>query len=99
MTPEQRMTVAAQLGLDRADEVVNAIAERSGTKAAPVLMSMIERAQTKGVAHLPELVADLKDPERRAERLRQGAEAAGAALLEGNPQQVPWLPPGTAAPA
>lgn len=98
MTPEQRMIVAAQLGLDRADEVVNAIAERSGTKASPVLLSMIERAQTKGVGHLPELVADLKDPERRAERLRQGAEAAGAAILEGNPQ-VPWLPQGTPPPA
>lgn len=98
MSPEQRMRVAAQLGLDRADEVVDAIAERSGTKSSPVLMSMIERAQTKGVAHLPELIKDLKDPEQRAQRLRQGAEAAGAALLEGDPQ-VPWLPPGTAAPA
>lgn len=98
MTSEQRMLVAAQLGLDRADEVVNAIAERSGAKSSPLLMSMIERAQTKGVAHLPELIKDLKDPERRAQRLRQGAEAAGAALLEGDPQ-APWLPAAVTAPA
>lgn len=98
MSPEQRMLVAAQLGLDRADEVVNAITERSGSKSSPVLMSMIERAQTKGVAHLPELIKDLKDPERRARRLREGAEAAGAALLEGDPQ-APWLPAAVTAPA
>lgn len=98
MAPEQRMLVAAQLGLDRADEVVNTIAEKSGSKSSPLLLSMIERAQTKGVAHLPELIKDLKDPERRAQRLRQGAEAAGEALLEGDPQ-VPWLPPAVTAPA
>lgn len=98
MSPEQRMIVAAQLGLDRADEVVNVIAEKSGTKSSPILMSMIERAQTKGVGHLPELIADLKDPQRRIERLRQSAEAVGTALVEGDPQ-VPWLPPGSVAPA
>lgn len=98
MSSEQRMLVAAQLGLDQADEVVKVIAEKSGSQTSPVLMSMIERAQTKGVGHLPQLITDLKDPQRRIERLRQGAEAAGAALVEGDPQ-VPWLPPGSVAPA
>jgi hypothetical protein len=93
ISPEQRMIVAAQLGLDRADEVVNAIAERSGSKSSPVLMSMIERAQTKGVAHLPELIADLKNPQRRIERLREGAEAAGTALLEPAKAAPPKPPP------
>src|SRR5687768_7743719 len=93
MSPEQRMMVAAQLGFDRADEVVKVIAEKSGTKASPVLMSMIERAQTQGVAHLPELIADLKDPQRRIERLRQGAEAAGTALLEPAKAAPPKPPP------
>ncbi|HSK79398.1 MAG TPA: hypothetical protein VLQ45_23295 [Thermoanaerobaculia bacterium] len=93
ISPEQRMIVAAQLGLDRADEVVNAIAEKSGAKSSPVLMSMIERAQTKGVAHLPELIADLKNPQRRIERLRQGAEAAGTALLEPAKAAPPKPPP------
>ncbi|HSF39406.1 MAG TPA: hypothetical protein VLT87_06405 [Thermoanaerobaculia bacterium] len=93
MSSEQRMIVAAQLGLDRADEVVNAIAERSGSKSSPVLMSMIERAQTKGVAHLPELIADLKNPQRRIERLRESAEAAGTALLEPAKAAPPKPPP------
>ncbi|HEY7214538.1 MAG TPA: hypothetical protein VIC28_07905, partial [Thermoanaerobaculia bacterium] len=48
MTPEQRMTVAAQLGLDHADEVVEAIAKRSGQQASPALISLIEKAQVKG---------------------------------------------------
>jgi hypothetical protein len=98
MSPEHRMIVAAQLGLDQADEVVKVIAEKSGSQTSPVLMSMIDRAQTKGLVHLPQLITDLKDPQRRIERLRQGAQAVGTALVEGDPQ-VPWLPPGTAAPA
>jgi hypothetical protein len=101
MRPEQRMAVAAQLGLDHADEVVDAIARRSGGQSSPALLSLIEKAQVKGTHHLPELIADLRDPKRRAARLRQGAQAAleGAeAALEGETPEVPWLPPGAVTP-
>jgi len=99
MTPDQRLAVAAQLGLDRADEVVEAIAARGGTKASPVILSMIEQAQQKGTAHLPELISDLRDPSRRAERLRQGAAALeNAAVTAAQGGEVPWLPPGTVQP-
>lgn len=95
MTPEQRMTVAAHIGLDHADEVVDAIAKRSGQKASPALISMIEQAQMKGTPHLPELIADLRDPNRRTERLKQSAIALGTALTEdGQPAPATWLPPG-----
>ena len=57
---------------------MEAIAKRSGHEASPALISMIERAQTQGTAHLPALIADLRDPNRRAERLKQGAQAAVA---------------------
>ncbi|HEY4590216.1 MAG TPA: hypothetical protein VII86_13385, partial [Thermoanaerobaculia bacterium] len=45
MTPQERLIVTSQLGLDHADEVLDAIAKRSGHEAAPVLVAMIERAQ------------------------------------------------------
>ncbi|HEV2845567.1 MAG TPA: hypothetical protein VG477_12020, partial [Thermoanaerobaculia bacterium] len=96
MTSEERRLVGFQLGLDNADEVVEAIAERSGKQASPALLSMIERAQVKGTAHLPQLISDLKDPGKRAERLRQGLEIAEEAVQSG---EVPWLPPAIAAPA
>ncbi|HSG40707.1 MAG TPA: hypothetical protein VLE27_13785 [Thermoanaerobaculia bacterium] len=95
MTSEERRLVGIQLGLDNADEVVEAIAERSGKKASPALLSMIERAQVKGTAHLPQLISDLKDPGKRAERLRQGVQAAEEAIEDG---EIPWLPPAVAAP-
>lgn len=98
MTPDQRLAVAAQLGLDRADEVVEAIATRGGGKASPVLLSMIDQAQKKGTAQLPQLISDLKDPGKRAERLRQGAAALeDAAVTAAAGGEVPWLPPGTTA--
>lgn len=101
MTPQERLAVAAQLGLDNADEVVEAIAVRSGTQASPALLSMIDQAQKKGTAHLPQLISDLKDPGKRAERLREGISAAEAALVaeparEAKPVQPvkpPPLPP------
>lgn len=88
MSPQERLTVASQLGLDNADELVEAIAARSGTKASPVLLSMIDQAQKKGTAHLPQLISDLKDPGKRTERLREGVMAAEAALI-GEPTQAP----------
>ncbi len=102
MTPQERMTVGGQLGLDHADEIVEAITARSGVQASPALLAMIERAQTKGSAHLPQLVADLRDPGRRAARLRQGAKAvldSAEGALAGEKPEVPWLPPGAASPA
>lgn len=91
MTPEERMTVAAQLGLDHADDLVEAIAKRSGTQASPALISLIEKAQVKGTAQLPGLIADLRDPGKRAERLRQEAQT----LLE---EAVPAQPAPSAVP-
>src|SRR6476661_2465799 len=85
MTPQERLVVTSQLGLDHADEILDAIAKRSGHQAAPVLVSMIERAQMKGTAQLPALIADLRDPRRRSERLSQSALAAVEEALAGAP--------------
>jgi len=85
MTPQERLVVASQLGLDHADEVLDAIAKRSGHEASPTLVAMIERAQMKGTTHLPALIADLRDPRKRTERLRQGAQAVVEEALAGAP--------------
>src|SRR3954452_17563827 len=100
MTPQERLAVATQLGLDHADEVVAAVARRSGHEASPALISMIDRAQTQGTAHLPALIADLRDPQRRAERLRQGAQAAveGAMAAPPAPKPAPVSQPKPAPP-
>jgi len=97
MTPQERLVVATQLGLDHADELVEGIARRSGHEASPALISMIEKAQTQGTAHLPALLADLRDPNRRAERLKQGAQAAVAGALLAAPPP-PAVPPKAAPP-
>jgi len=93
MTPQERLAVATQLGLDHADEVVDAVARRSGHEASPALISMIERAQTQGTAQLPALIADLRDPQRRAERVKQGVQAAvEGALAAPPPAPIPPAP-------
>jgi len=94
MPPHQRLAVAAELGLDKADEVVEAIAARTGGKPSPALLAMIEQAQVKGTAHLPELIDDLRDPRRRGERLKESAAAVGDALLGDDIPAATWLPPG-----
>ncbi|MFL6234992.1 MAG: hypothetical protein ACJ76N_17795 [Thermoanaerobaculia bacterium] len=100
MTPKERVAVAAQLGLDHADEVVDAVAKRSGHETSPALISIIEKAQTQGTAQLPALLADLRDPGRRTERLKQGAQAAVESALAAPPLPKPSPPkPKTAPPA
>ena len=89
MTPQERLVVTSQLGLDHADEVLDAIAKRSGHEAAPVLVAMIERAQMKGTAQLPALIADLRDPRKRTERLRQSAQAVMEEALAGGAPAAP----------
>ncbi|PYQ62260.1 MAG: hypothetical protein DMF53_13330, partial [Acidobacteria bacterium] len=93
MTPQERLAVTAQLGLDHADELVEGIAKRSGHEASPALISMIEKAQTQGTAHLPALIADLRDPQRRAERLKQGAQTAVEGALAVPKPAPPKLAP------
>jgi len=100
MTPQERLVVASQLGLDHADEVLDAIAKRSGHEASPTLVAMIERAQMKGTTQLPALIADLRDPRRRSERLSQGALAAVEEALAGVPAApVPKPAPAVLKPA
>jgi hypothetical protein len=89
MTPQERLIVTSQLGLDHADEVLDAIVKRSGHEASPTLVSMIERAQMKGTTHLPALISDLRDPRKRMERLRQGAQAAVEEALADDPPAAP----------
>lgn len=81
MSPEQRMLVAAQLGLDNADDLVEAIAKRSGHEPPHALIATIEKAQAKGTAQLPALIADLRDPRKRPARLKQEAQSAVQEVL------------------
>ena len=53
---------------------------------------MIEKAQVKGTPHLPELISDLRDPQRRTERLKQGAQAVVQEALAGPPRTAPEPP-------
>jgi hypothetical protein len=59
---------------------------------------MIEQAQVKGTVHLPELIADLRDPQRRVRALKQGALAAGNALAA-EPAAAKPVPPVPVPPA
>lgn len=93
MTPDERLAVASQLGLDQADEVVEGIAARTGGNPSPALLAMIEQAQAKGTGQLPKLIADLRDPKRRGERLKEGAAAVEDAIF-GEVPAATWLPPG-----
>jgi hypothetical protein len=103
MTPEQRISVAAQMGLDNADEVVEAIAAHSGEEPPGEILDMVEKAQRQGPAQLPRLIRDLRDPKRRAGALREGLRAMGEALAgtdaseqaggESEEAAAPWLPP------
>jgi len=98
MTPDERIQAATLLGLDNADELVESIAARSGKAPDQEVLSMIEKAQRKGTAALPQLLTALRDPKQRDATLKQGMAALEGAFLEPPPLPTARPAPPPAAP-
>jgi hypothetical protein len=94
LTPKQRYEVAAQLGLDGADDLVEAIAAHQGTAPPAELMAAVNEVQKMDPATLKAIAARVRDPKQRSGVLKQGLQAIEAALA--GPPPVP--PAGVKAP-
>lgn len=96
LTPKQRYEVAVQLGLDGADDLIEAIAAHQGTAPPPELMSAVNEVQQMDPATLKKIAAQVRNPQRRAEGVKQGLKAIEDALAGPEPpaQSAPWLPKG-----
>jgi hypothetical protein len=91
LTPKQRYEVAAQLGLDGADDLIEAIAAHQGTAPPAELMQAVNEVQKMDPATLKSIAARVRDPQQRGGVLKQGLQAMETALA-GPPAPPPPAP-------
>lgn len=100
LTPRQRYEVAVQLGLDGADDLIEAIATHSGTTPPPELMKAVNEVQKMDPATVKAIAARVRNPQQRNEGIRQGLKAIEDALAGPEPPApaASWLPSAPAVP-
>ncbi|HEX3130164.1 MAG TPA: hypothetical protein VH394_22705 [Thermoanaerobaculia bacterium] len=94
LTPKQRYEVAVQLGLDGADDLIEAIATHQGTTPPPELMQAVNEVQKMDPATVKTIAARVRNPQQRKEGIQQGLKAIEDALAgPESPPPAPAPPP------
>src|SRR5688572_30418694 len=75
LSPQDRLHVATQIGLDGADDLVEALAAHQGTAPPAELMKAINQVQTIDPATVKTLAAKMRDPRQRGQVIGQGLKA------------------------
>jgi hypothetical protein len=99
LTPQERLLVAAQVGLEGADDLVEAIAAHQGTTPPPEMIQAVNQVQKIDSAALKALAAKMRDPRQRGRVVGQGLQALESALLGPEAKPAPPPPPVTVKPA
>lgn len=109
LTPKQRYEIAVHLGLDGADDLIEAIATYQGATPPPELMAAVNEVQKMDPATVKTIAARVRNPKQRAEGIRQGLKAIEDVLAgpetppSPSPRKAPapetpgWLPKGASA--
>jgi hypothetical protein len=96
LSPQDRLHVATQIGLDGADDLVEALAAHQGTTPPAELMKAINQVQTIDPATVKTLAAKMRDPRQRNQVIGQGLKALESALTGAEakpPAARPAAPP------
>ncbi|MES1242581.1 MAG: hypothetical protein ABUT39_13285 [Acidobacteriota bacterium] len=96
LTPKQRYEVAVQLGLDGADDLIEAIAAHQGATPPAELMKAVNEVQKMDPATLKSIATRVRNPQQRGEAVRQGLKAVETALAG---PEIPPPPPPVSPPA
>ena len=89
MSPAERVQLAAGLGVDRAEELVEKLARRKGGLAPTVLLEAVHSAKAAEPAKLRSLLMGLKDREQRREILTEGLKTVGERVVEELAEEAP----------
>lgn len=101
LSRQDRLAIAAQIGIDGADDLVEAIATHQGATPPAELIGALNNLQQVDPATLKSLATRMRDPRQRGEVVAQGLKAMGSALIgpEVKPAAPPPIPPAVAKPA
>src|SRR5215213_1623122 len=95
LSRQDRLMIAAQVGIDGADDLVEAIATHQGTTPPAELIGALNNLQRVDPATLKSLATQMRDPRQRGQVVAQGLKAVEAALIgpETKPAPPPPIPP------
>lgn len=103
LTPRERRDIAAHIGLDEAERLIEHMGVKDGAVTPALLLEAIHGAEKADPVKLRTLLASLRDPEGRHDLIARTVAAASAALAAGETETVvepatpppapPWLPP------
>jgi hypothetical protein len=91
LSRQERLAIAAQIGIDGADDLVEAIATHQGATPPAELIGALNNLQKVDPATLKSLATQMRDPRRRGEVVTQGLKAMESALI--GPEVKPAAPP------
>jgi hypothetical protein len=88
LSRQDRLAIAAQIGIDGADDLVEAIATHQGTTPPAELIGALNNLQKVDPATLKSLATKMRDPRQRGQVVAQGLKAVESALI-GPPPSPP----------
>src|SRR5829696_3760474 len=91
LSRQDRLMIAAQIGIDGADDLVEAIATHQGTTPPAELIGALNNLQRVDPATLKSLATQMRDPRQRSQAVAQGLKAMELALI--GPEVKPAVPP------
>jgi hypothetical protein len=91
LSRQDRLAIAAQIGIDGADDLVEAIALHQGTTPPAELIGALNNLQRVDPATLKSLATKMRDPRQRGQVVVQGLKAVESALI--GPDVKPAAPP------
>jgi hypothetical protein len=90
LSRQDRLAIAAQIGIDGADDLVEAIATHQGTTPPAELIGALNNLQKVDPATLKSLATKMRDPRQRGKVVAQGLKAVESALI--GPETKPAAP-------
>lgn len=81
LSPKDRALLARHAGFDGAEEVLEGLAAHRGGFAPAMLLQMLSKARASDGRSVGQVIAALRDPERRQETIARGFDVASEVLV------------------
>jgi hypothetical protein len=88
LSPTDRRLLARNVGFDGSEEILEGLAKRKGGLAPAVLLQALANARSTDASAVSELIAAIRDPQRRREAVERGVALADE-LLAAPDAEVP----------
>lgn len=98
LSSQDRLIIASQIGIEGADDLVEAIARHQGTTPPTELIGAINNLQKVDPATVKALATKMQDPRQRGQVVAQGLKAVESALIGPPPAPAAAPPPKPAPP-